>query len=133
MFTHQRIAAACLGFAVTAFVTFMGLTPPEFTGARYSFAAALILFVIVYVIWVVSAHHRVKAQLFYAPFIAFILAFGIVKVYPWIDYREKTYPRVPIYAGILIPLKLIDGGSVANDVKIRIGNSTVFFNTAAVF
>jgi hypothetical protein len=60
-------------------------------------------------------------------FIAFILAFGIVKVYPWIDYREKTYPRVPIYAGILIPLKLIDGGSVANDVKIRIGNSNVFF------
>jgi hypothetical protein len=130
---HQRIAGACLVLAIGALGAFMSMTPPEFTGARFALAAAEISLMVLYFFWVFSYPGAAKAQVFYGLFVAFILVFGVVYGSKWIDYREKTYPRTPIYAGILTPLRLIESGAIGNNVKIRIGNSHVFFNTADVF
>ena len=111
----------------------MGMSPPEFTGARFALAAAEFSLVVLYIIWVLSHPAAVKAQLFYGLFVAFILVFGIVYGSKWINYKEKTYPRTSIYAGILTPLRLIESGTIGSNVKIRIGNSHVFFDTSTVF
>jgi hypothetical protein len=129
---HQKIAGTCLTFAIAALGTFMSMSPPEFTGARYALAIAVVVLVVIYVAWVFSHPGAVRPQLFYGVLVAFILVFGTVKGFEWIDYREKIYPRTPLYAGILTPMKLIDDGSVKKGVKIQIGKARAFLNDVGV-
>jgi len=108
------------------------MSPPEFSGARYALAIAIVSFVVLYVVWVFSRPDAVKSQLFYGAFVAFILVFGTAKGFEWIDYRAQIYPRIPLYVGILTPMKLIDDGSIKKDVKIQIGKARAFLNDASV-
>jgi hypothetical protein len=109
----------------------MSLSPPEFTGARYALAIAVMFLLVMYGIWVFSDPRPIKAQLIYGALVAFISVFGLVYGNQWIRYRGQIYPRTPIYAGILTSNKLIEGGEI-NEVKIQIGNSRVYIDDPRV-
>jgi hypothetical protein len=133
MVFYQRIAAAVFALAIGALGAFMSMSPPEFTGARYALAFGTASLITAYVFWVISAadNRSITTQLFFGLVVAGIGVFGVVYGYQWIDYRQKSFPITPFYAGILKPDKLIEGERV-NEVKIQIGNSTVFLSDAKV-
>lgn len=102
------------------------MTPPDFNIARWMLGSTVVSLFALFVGWSFTTDESIRLQTTLAIPTALILVFGTIYGSYYIDSREYTY----IYSrdsGFLV-----NQGKLQGNVKLQIGNSSVFFTGAGL-